>query len=76
MELKTKHCQLKVRHRCSLEKFLPLSQGGRRGVMKVERWFVLLGEPEGRVRSLDEPEKWPRYPLQGKKCQVQKEIIL
>lgn len=45
-------------------------------LMKVERWFELLGEPEGRVRSLDEPEQWPRHLPQGGKCQVQKEIIL
>lgn len=45
-------------------------------VMEVERWSELSGEPEGRVRSLDEPEQWPRHLPQGEKCQVQKEIIL
>ncbi len=77
VELKRKHFWDKVRNRCSLKKCFGIDTVGEiwsdlAALMKVERWFELSGEPEGREWSLDEPEQWPRHPPQGKKCRAQK----
>lgn len=56
VELKRKHFWEKVRNRCSLEKCFGTDTVGEiwsdlAALMKVERWFELLGEPEGGERE-------------------------